>query len=183
MTEMLRKHIVMPIVLFGLSIAFIILCLILFVHKGNAAVLRKKLRIGGLLLALQAVAVQGAWPGARCYEGPAPRCALSESAPESGELVLNIKETNEIEAMVLDGLGIDFSFAVVGEDSVIQSGAVKPFDGRMDSREEKVTISLDPEKVLPGTYELRIFHGILGANTKILKVEPSKKYTLVVLNE
>jgi hypothetical protein len=183
MNEVIRKYIVVPVILLGLGIAFLILCFLLFISKGNDLILRKKLRIGGLILALQAVAIQGVWPGARCYEGPAPKFVASESALESGTIELNIRETSEVEATLRDATGFDLFFAVVVNESVIQSGAVKASDGRLDSREEKVTIDIDPEKVSAGTYELRLFWGKYNNKIKILKAQPFKTYTLNVRSE
>jgi len=183
MAEMLRKHIVVPSVLFGLSIAFIILSIILFFQKGNDVVLRKKLRIGGLILALQAVAIQGAWAGATCYERRTPEFAVSDGVSESDVIDLNLKETSEIVAMIKYGERLDFSFAVVLKNFVIQSGAVNPSDGRMDSLDEKATIPIDPNKVSIGTYELRVFKGPLQNTAGIMKDTPLKTYKLIIRSE
>jgi hypothetical protein len=183
MAGLLRRYFVIPVGLCGLSIVFIIFCIILRISKKNDAILRKKLRIGGLILALQAVAIQGAWAGATCYERKTPEFAVSDSVSESDVLEVNLKETSEILAMIKYGERRYFSFAIVRKDSVIQSGAVNPFDGRMDSLDEKVTIPVDPNKVSIGTYELRVFWGAMQGKAGIFRASPLKTYKLIVRSE
>jgi ABC-type glycerol-3-phosphate transport system substrate-binding protein len=88
MQGLLRKYLIIPVILLGLSIVFIILSIMLFISKGNDSILRKKLRIGGLILALQGVAIQGVWPssGQECYVQAVPEIqVLSVLELVSGE--------------------------------------------------------------------------------------------------
>jgi hypothetical protein len=129
------------------------------------------------------VAIQGAWSAGSCYERKGPEFALSNSAFESGVIDLNLEETPEITATIKFGDRADFSFAVIGKGIVIQSGAVNPDDGRMDSSDESVTLLVDPDKVSIGTYELRVFWGAAVSPAGILKATPIKTYRLIVRDE
>lgn len=51
---MLKKNIFIPIVIIFLSIGFIIVSFLVFISKGNSKLLRKKLKIGGLIITLTA---------------------------------------------------------------------------------------------------------------------------------
>ncbi len=183
MAELLRKYIVLPLGLCALGIVFVILCMLLLANKGNDQVLRKKLRIGALILALQAVAIQGAWSAGSCYERKGPEFALRNSAFESGVIDLNLKETRQIAATIKFGERADFSFAVIGKSMVIHSGAVNPSDGRMDSSDENVTLLIDPDKVAVGNYELRVFWGAAQSPAGFLRATPMRIYRLIVRDE
>jgi hypothetical protein len=159
MIEILRKYIVVPVALLGLSIAFIILSIALSAAKGKDSILRKKLRIGGLILAMQGLTAQGVWPSAGCYVPAPPECTVELGSSEQA-VELNLEESNTVEATIHYGDQQLFTFAVVADNSVVQSGIVVPIDQRMDSPEEKVTISIDPNKVASGRqYQLHILQG------------------------
>jgi ABC-type glycerol-3-phosphate transport system substrate-binding protein len=73
MSEPFHRYVVVPVLICGLSLVFVVLCLMLFISGGNDKILRKKLLIGGLILALQGVAVQGVWASGSCYERASPQ--------------------------------------------------------------------------------------------------------------
>jgi len=183
MTEVLRKYVVLPVILLGLAAAFVVLCALVVINRGNDRLLRRKLRIGGLILALQAVGTQGAWPAASCYERVTPEVTVSTSASETGLIELNLKESSRITATVKYGARLRFSYAVIGQGAVIASGAVDPVDGRMDSGEETVAILMDPNALSTGTYELRIFQVAPMQPKYLLRMTPIRTYRLAVRNE
>jgi len=160
MTEFLRRYLVIPVILLGLSIVFVVLSIILEISKGNDSILRRKPRIGGLILALQGVAIQGAWPSASCYERAPPQFVLDSTSPETTTIELDLEETNTIEASIRYGEHEKFTFVILDNKHVIQWGAVTPSDRRMNSPEETVVMAIDPAKVSSGTtYKLLVLWG------------------------
>lgn len=169
MGELLRKIFIVPVILAGLAIVFIGLSLLLLVWKGNARVLGAKLRVGALIIALQAIGVQGAWTAGSCYErssSPPQRTSISLKTAESGEIHLNLKEATEIRATLHDAYG-PFSFQVARKSSqkweTVQSGELTAIDGSPNNPygpdDKIVAMRIDPMRVRPGIYELRILQG------------------------
>jgi len=187
MLEFLRKYLVIPIALLGLSIVFIVLSIILEIAKGNDSILRKKLRIGGLILALQGLAVQGAWPSSSCYERASPVFVVDSASAEMPTLELDLEQSNTIEARIHFGENQDFTFIIVAGNRVVQWGAVTPLDQRMDSPEETVLIEIDPAKVSGGfTYTLLIICGQAEDVAPVLEVDQVNtigRYQLIVNGE
>lgn len=171
MVELMRKYLVIPVVLLGLGMVFIVLSVILVLTKGSDPVLRKKLRIGGLILALQGMAVQGAWPG------PSRECyARAEPEFEAQEMIeVNLTENPAVEALVRFGWGESFSYAIYSQGrQLVQEGDLPAADGKMDAEEEKVIINLDPALFSAGglyTLEIRLQGGLIGTYPLVVQVE------------
>lgn len=187
MVELLRKYMVIPIALLGLSIVFFVLSIILEIAKGNDSILRKKLRIGGLILALQGLAVQGAWPSSSCYERAPPEVVVDSASAETTTLAVDLEQSNTIEAKIRYGEHEKFSFIILAGDRVVQWGAVTPSDQRMNSPEETVVIAIDPSKVSGGTtYSLLIVWGQLAELSSTLQADAVNtigRYQLIVHGE
>ncbi len=187
MVELLRKYLVIPIALLGLSIVFIVLSIILEIAKGNDSILRKKLRIGGLILALQGLAVQGAWPSSSCYERAPPEFAVDSAYAEASTLEVDLGQSNTIEAQIRYGEHETFSFIILAGDRVVQWGAVTPSDQRMNSPEETVVITIDPARVSGGTtYTLLIVWGRIADLPETITVDQVNnigRYQLIIKGE
>ena len=157
--------------LLGLSSIFIVLSVILVITKGSDPVLRKKLRIGGLILALQGVAVNGAW------SGPARECyAIAEPEFEAPAMIeVNLTENPAVEALIHFGWDEPFSYAIYDEShQSVQEGELSAADGKMDSEEETVIISLDAALFSGGglyVLEIRWQGRIIGTYPIIVQVE------------
>ena len=109
MIELIRRFLIIPVILLGLSVVFVALSLILVITKNKDPILRNKLRIGGLILALQGAAIQGAWSSSEtCYQ-VSPLFSVDEVST-TGIIDLNLKETNEIVATLHYGDYGEFSF-------------------------------------------------------------------------
>jgi hypothetical protein len=167
----MRRFLVIPIALLGLSIAFIVLSVILVITKGSDPVLRKKLRIGGLILALQGVAVQGAW------SGPARECyARAEPEFEAQEMIeVNLAENPAVEAVIRFGWDESFSYAIYNQDrQLVQEGELPAADGEIDAEEEAVIISLDPARFSDGglyILEIRWQGGTVATHPLIVRIK------------
>ena len=187
MVELLRKYLVIPIALLGLSIIFIVLSIILEIAKGHGSILRKKLRVGGLILALQGLAVQGAWPSASCYERAPPEFVVDSAYAEASTLEVDLGQSNTIQAKVHFGENEDFSFIILAGDRVAQWGAVTPLDQEMDSAEETVVIAIDPARISGGaTYTLLIVWGRIVDLPETITVDQFNsigRYQLIVKGE
>lgn len=69
---MLKKNIFIPIVIIFLSIGFLIVSFLVFISKSSPKLLKKKLRIGGLIITLTAAissTTSSCIPPVTCYEG------------------------------------------------------------------------------------------------------------------
>jgi hypothetical protein len=185
--QLLRKYLVIPIVLLALSTVFVLLSIILAIKKGNHSILRKKLRIGGLILALQGLAVQGAWPGGSCYERGLPKVTVDSASAQANTLEVDLSQSSTVEAKILYGEGFNYTFIVLADDRVVQWGAVEPLDGKMDDRTETVIIALDPARFSNGsTYTLLIVPYQVVDLSPTLTDEPQDtigRYQLIVKGE
>lgn len=187
MGDLVRKFLTVPVLVAGLGIVFLALSLLLLITKGNVRVLGAKLRVGALIIALQAIAVQGAWTAGSCYERPEPPPTVSipESALDSDGIHLNLKESTEIRVTLHRSAYRYFRFQIAHRSflkwQTVQSGKVVAIDGSENSsREEKAAMTIDPTKVPPGVYELRILWGNSQPDAEATRFAT---YRLIVVDE
>jgi hypothetical protein len=158
MTTTARKFILVPAALAALGVAFAIVCLLLRLFGSRDSLVRKKLRIGAILLTLQGFALQGVTASASCYDAEMEPW-IEPSSQEVGLLELSLSEPLVLEAVAWEVYG-PVSFALMDGETIVQVGPAEAVDGAMDSYEEPVRIMIDAADVAPGIdYELCVYEG------------------------
>ena len=69
----MRRELFVPLILAGLTVAFVVVFLLVYMSRGNSTYLiRKKLRIGAFILSLTAVGCSDPVGTVTCYTPPPP---------------------------------------------------------------------------------------------------------------
>lgn len=155
---MRREHFI-PLIAGILVVAFSMVSLLVFLTHGRSAYLiRRKLKLGALILSLTAAAAMTGCD----RRGPTTTCYLPALDPEneitlhgtdqSGRVVLNLDEANEVFGIVEYRQATVFSFVVMKSgDEEFQRGAVLAQDGTYDAPTEEIHFSID-SGIAPGEY-------------------------------
>ncbi|MBM4119160.1 hypothetical protein FJ251_15775 [bacterium] len=144
---MIRKEIALPIAAVGLAAAFLIISGLVRLTRGHPWLIRRKLRIGALLLGVNGAAAgcdRGG--GVTCYE-PMPQNRIDFDAPfetPSG-LVLDLAAGSVLTGEILAPTGSAFSFQLTFEETELQRGDLVPLDGAFDESSEAFSLTLDPD--------------------------------------
>jgi hypothetical protein len=151
-----KKEICLPLVLIGLSAAFIVVSFLVWITRGKDSLLKKKLRIGALILSLSGVG-SGCWPVISCYDGlPADRFVL-EGTDVYGEIELDLTVSNILKGKIQQRRGKDYWFLITGQDSVeIQTGTLEALDGAFNEDTEEFEIAVRSD-IPTGGYDLTFY--------------------------
>ncbi len=158
---MIRKIFAVLLPLAALSVAFVIVSALLLLQRNNPRLLKRRLRIGALILALQWTS-GGLTASATCYDGPF--LPTLEPGPEETGTIEVAPGPIVLEATMHDYDYIAYSYILLGpadEDNTRQTvclfGPVIARDGSLDSSSERVKIEMDCRHLVPGyEYELLI---------------------------
>ena len=174
---------VMPFTIAGLTAAFAIISFLVYITKGNNAYfLKKKLRIGALLLSLTAVTTGCNDNVVTCYAPlPGEEITLNSGSPAGshGELVLNLSKTDTVQGTIFRRYSSKYSFQLATvRDSILQRENISALDGAFDEPTESFNITLRRD-LDTGYYHLKIFDaGIDSISEHTL----THGYTLQIVN-
>jgi hypothetical protein len=160
MNEVLRKFIVVPFIFAVLGIAYLLMCLLVFLTRGKRWPLEKKLAIGCLLVSLNVMSPIQSWATGSCYERVMPEFLLKDERAGTTPgvtLVVTRNATDAIPAVLRFGQSYRFTFQVARGAEVLAEGEVLPVDGNLDNSVEQVKLAIDYRKVPAGTYDLVIY--------------------------
>jgi hypothetical protein len=101
----MKKELYIPLILIGLSVVFVVVSFLLWLLRGNDSLLKKKLRIGALILLLSGTAVgySGCWS---CY------FTLPDNRFVVEDHTLDISVTNKITGQIHHRAGEDFWYLI-----------------------------------------------------------------------
>jgi len=168
----LRKYLVVPMLLVGLGTAFAIVCVLLALNRGSATLLRRKLRIGAMILTLQGVATTGSMASATCYDQSVVPW-IEPTSSETGTIHVAAGSPVVLEGIVVDAMYEEVCYALFSGDELVTWGQVEAADGTWDSDEEPVRLTISPELIEPGrAYDLRVMWGPFSGPEEILAAEP-----------
>jgi hypothetical protein len=152
-----KKELWAPFALAGLAVIFAAVCLGLWLSRGNHWWLKRKLRIGALMLTLTGVA--NGCTCASCYTGPASVITL-DGQYSGAELVLDLASGTRIQGKVEHSIldeDAPIPFHLLEMDGgLVQVGALVAKDGAFDERTEKLYLDLRAD-TQPGYYEIEIY--------------------------
>jgi len=175
------KNLTTPILIIGLSIAFSIVVIGVYVTRGKSKFwISKKMLLGSILLSLTSVINHSCDRfGTDCYDPAPPNQIEFDNTDYSSIININIGVNNKLTGVLYDRNSEDFSFNVTDtlKTDTIQIGNIIPADGKFDESTEDIYIEL--YKDLPvNEYLLNLY------NTKQSEQKyPISTYRLKVKNE
>lgn len=100
-----RKNLIAPIILIPLALAFFTVCLLLIIKKNDARLIRRKLRIGALILTFSAFSSNVPHAAASCYEAEMPTISPVDYKVEAPEIsgTDGVKIRNAWNLVLLEG--------------------------------------------------------------------------------
>jgi hypothetical protein len=175
-----KKDILFPFVFLAIGGFFLFVSAMVFFSKGKSQkwVLRK-MKIGGLLLALTSFQNTGFAQRVTCYEQVAINDIRIEAEYNNG-YIINLKQGNLLKGSVSESHSVNYSFAITNKvGKIIQQGRIEPADGKFDNRNEDFSLKLD-NKLTEGKYILKLYS--CPVNEQDPK-NPDKQFDLWVKNE
>jgi hypothetical protein len=171
----MKKELYIPLILIGLSVAFVVVSFLLWLSRGNDSLLKKKLRIGAIILSLTGTAVGCGGCGETCYLKIPDNQFYLEDHGSVGRIELDMSATNKLTGMIRHRIDEDFWYLIRKQNGEeIQRGNVEPLDGAYDESEEEFEILVRID-IATGEYELEFY---------LLEEEyPLASFSLYVVND
>jgi hypothetical protein len=168
-----KKELYLPLVLIGLSAAFIAVSFLVWITRGNDSLLKKKLRIGALILSLSGIGT-GCWT-TTCYEGYPEDYFVLDGMDTNREIELDLTISNILRGKIENRRGEGYWFLITDQDSVeVQTGILEALDGAFNERAEEFEIAVRSD-IPTGDYELTLY----SADDD----NPQARFVLHVINE
>jgi hypothetical protein len=125
-----------------LGISFVVVSALVVVTRGHPYLVRRKLKIGALLLSISGVAA-GCGPTTTCYV-PALDYAVSldPTSGGSGGIVVDLAVSDTLQGTFENRSGTEFSYQLRDTNGVVGSGDIYPADGVLDQPTERFRIVL-----------------------------------------
>lgn len=160
-----RKQILVPVLVAFLSAAFIVVSILVFVTRGRPSLIRKKLKLGAVILSLTGVVLAGCREGdITCYAPLLPSDRIEFYSPEVTEdgIYLNLAVRYILEGTIYERRADAFSFDIIDEGrNEVQSGDIAALDGAYDTETELFLIAV--RRDLPtGVYTLSLYRDTGG---------------------
>jgi len=155
---MTKRESLIPVVVVGLAIGFVVVSLLVVLTRGNPKWVSKKLRIGAMLLTLTGVAT-GCGTETTCYDPLPPENGfyLDDYVYPGQEVDVDFAQSNVIHGSIDNRSGEAFSFRLVDSaDQELQREDILAADGAFDSYTEEFDITLRTD-LSTGTYHLFLF--------------------------
>jgi len=154
---MTKENIITPIIVIGLSLAFITVSLLVSVLNGNSKLVKAKLKIGALIITLTAFVNTNSFSQKTCYKTTAISAETISFDTQSENLTIKIHEGDKVLSGKIENFESNQYFFTISDsaDKVIHKGEAKAIDGKFDSDKENFEIHLG--KLTTGNYALKIF--------------------------
>lgn len=143
----MKKNVFTPLIIAGLSAAFIVICVMVILTRGKNSWVKRKLRIGGLIISLTAMVSMTSFV-ACCYAPPMfdyAEVTLDEEAISFNEITIIPNSVTKISGYInnVDAYSLKYEIRDSSENIVI-SDNIKALDGAYgDSGYESFEIPLD----------------------------------------
>ena len=145
----IKNNILIPLVLLVLGIVFAFISFLVFITKGNPFFVKKKLRVGAIILTLTALISTGFSSCAKrtCYSIVIQENGITLNAvmdTQNGIYNIDLTESNIITGDMMNISGKDFFFKIHDNNgTIMQEGKVVPKDGELNNTEEEIEITID----------------------------------------
>jgi len=153
----MKREIWIPMAVLGLCLVFALICLGLSLWRRNGWLLKKKLRVGAMLLTLTGFVATGG-PVACCYATAGDDTMVSlEGESWGGEVTLDLQSGTSLEGQIENCHSLDWSYLLSTPEGTreLQRGDLIPLDGEFEELSEAFRLTLDPGTE-PGDYRLCI---------------------------
>jgi len=159
----MKKEHLIPVLLVGLALAFIFVSIMVFLSNGKANWVKKKLRMGGILLSMTAI-LNGCHEnepfnpdGVTCYDPTPPVEILIENC-ENHEIKINLDQNNKIKGEIASWYEISgYSYKIFDSSKKeIAKGDIIPNDGKFNEHKERITIKLSKD-IQEGEYWINFY--------------------------
>ena len=175
---MTKEQLITPVIVIGLSLAFIVVSFLVYLFNANPRLIRSKLKIGAAILTLTAFVNTHSFSQKTCYK-PAIRKEIVSMDNISANSVLTIYDNDKVLTGKMSNI-LSMEYYYVISDTAgkkILKGIVKASDGKFDCDTESFGIHFG--KIAAGVYSLTI--------TSSARKNDSSAYIyrckLIVLNE
>ena len=180
---MLKKELFIPLILAGLSLIFFIVCFLVFITRGNNSYfIKKKLKVGAMILALTAIVYPESYSYAqtiKCYVKPPSNVFFLDQ--NKTEINIDLSKSNILAGKINFRKGTVFSYKVTDEkDNVKQVDNIKALDDKFDEFEEAFQIKVSD--YLPSGKYYIYFYSLKKEDQNAENTNYSYKYTLNIKN-
>ena len=180
----MRKELLFPVIIAVLFLTVGVFSFLLLFFKRNPQLIRHKIKIGLIIISLQALmtgcgsAVQTS-EEISCYAKPIEPDIMSLVNPhyKDGKYIYN-KETDSIYVNVSERIGTHFSYAILDETGKeVMHGELKAKDTLLDKAWEELFVPL-PSGIESGTYQL-VFYNSRIKDT-VVKINRRASYPIII---
>lgn len=171
---MVRRETWIPLAVVSLTIAFVLVSGLVRLSAGNPWLIRRKLRLGALLLGLgwSAAGCDGNGPGSvTCY---APvltdEFQVDDSFWTEQGYVLDLSAGHVLTGEILMRTASSYAFEVrAGGETVVLTGELAATDGAFDESREPFQLDLGTE-ISPESYEVLVYAGTIETGHTIAQL-------------
>ena len=152
-----KKELFTPLVIAGLAVAFIVVSALVYLSRGDPGLVRRKLRLGGMLLALTGAVNGCGGLTASCYDMAAPNEFSLSDINQDGAVTVDLPADNQVAGVIYQRQGDTFSFRLQdGKEAEVQSADIVALDGAFDENSEEFILAIRPD-LDSGTYLLSFY--------------------------
>ncbi len=156
---MIQKESLSPIYLAGLVVAFGVISFLVYLTRGNPALVKKKLKLGGIIIAMTGVISGCGHEEAMCYV-PSPASnefSLSHQHFGDNGLAIDLTQSSTLSGGIDFRSGNEFSYRLTSEVEVEkQRGDIQALDNAFDEDSEEFEINLQTN-LESGLYMLNFY--------------------------
>jgi hypothetical protein len=177
-----KKELYLPLVLIGLSAAFIAVSFLVWITRSNDSLLKKKLRIGAMILMLTGATVGCDCSDVTCYIQAMPNMVyIDGTIYPGGEVTLDLNFSNIIAGIIESPTSSVYSFQILDdEEAVIDRGPIEAIDGEYDDDwHEAFELSVS-EDIASGIYDL-YFYMATEENLTTHEIKPFVQFSLGII--
>jgi hypothetical protein len=159
---MLKRHVVIPVVIIFVAAAFVIASILVYFSRGRSSLIRKKLRIGAVLIYLTGLVscdlIDGDTPPT-CYVPlpPPNEFRITEPGPSKDGIDIDLAQSNLLRGVIARREGTDFSYRIEDESaSERQRDDIAALDGAFDEYTEDFEVTVRDD-LATGLYLIHFF--------------------------
>ena len=152
---MTKENLIAPVIVIGLSIAFIFVSFLVYLFAGNPRLIKSKLKIGAAIITLTTFANTYSFSQKTCYKPSIIKEVISFDVSDENSIITIYDNDKELTGKISNILSVEYYFSITDTlGKTIQKGNLKAKDGRFDADEENFIIHFTPLKA--GNYTLTI---------------------------
>jgi hypothetical protein len=146
-----------PVLVVLLFIAFAIVSFLIILNKNNPSLLKKKLKIGALLITLTSVTGGCQDSIVTCYDPIPSDMFYLDQVSQGNEISVNLKDKDYLSGRIENRNYNRYSFMISGKkDTLVQKDNLNALDGAFDEKTEEFKINLKGD-IPSGSYTLKFY--------------------------